>query len=787
LHCVIETNSYFWLKTNHLMKHKLTLLVCLTFLIHSAFSQQYHWAQMASFPGGNRYAPVGFSVGNFGYAGLGIDIINGNVIYKNDFWKYDPQLNTWTQLSNFPGTMRHGATSFIYNNKAYVTTGWFNATQLKDLWEYNPSTDTWSQLTNFGGSARYMPSSFVIGNNAYVGEGYSPYKNDYWAYNFQNNNWAQVANISRTPVQGARCFSINGFGYVYGGANINANPTFINQLWQYDPVTDAWTQKTSSPGVGRQAGAAFLIQGKAFIGMGLSAGSLQDCYIYDPATDSWTQTANFGGGPRHEGICFSINDIGFAGLGANGVLPGGQIKNDFWAFGPEPSPFSIIGSAGFCRPSSNNIYSVSLPQAGVIYNWIVPAGATITSGQGTSSITVSFASNAVAGNITVTLTNAFGSSLASKSIVIRSGISSTPGSITGSNIGCNGDAKLYTIKKVNNADYYIWTPPTGATINGSSAAFTTGDTGVVVTYGASFTGDSLRVRSGNCKGVSNERKLRINKTNPSTPGSIAGLNVGLCNLSGVTYFINAVNNATSYTWRTNIAGATINGNASPVTATSTSVTVNFGTFITGQIYVKANNGCGSSGERSLTVNAKPAVPSSITGTVTLCTNQTGNNYSTIAVSNASSYNWTVPSGSMITTGQGTTAIIMKAGANPGSGNVRVRSQNACANSAYLSKAVTISNCPRMEDGNNLNNELYIEAYPNPVSDILYMSIESSSSEAINITITDMEGRKVKSWKEEITEGKNIIETSVNELPSGIYIITALSSEGNYYRLKITVN
>ena len=77
--------------------------------------------------------------------------------------------------------------------------------------------------------------------------------------------------------------------------------------------------------------------------------------------------------------------------------------------------------------------------------------------------------------------------------------------------------------------------------------------------------------------------------------------------------------------------------ATPVT-TNNSIAANFGSFVSGQIYVKENNSCGSSAERSLTVYARAPAPTSITGPVSVCDGDSNVNYSTIAVANASIYN-----------------------------------------------------------------------------------------------------------------------------------------------------
>ena len=134
----------------------------------------------------------------------------------------------------------------------------------------------------------------------------------------------------------------------------------------------------------------------------------------------------------------------------------------------------------------------------------------------------------------------------------------------------------------------------------------------------------------------------------------------------------------SYTWRTNIAGATINGSSTPVTTANLSVSVNFGSFVTGQIYVKSNNNCGSSSERSLTLNARPLAPTSITGLTSVCDGQMGVAYSTATILNATTNNWLVPSGATVALGQGTNNISVNFGATPLTGNVRVRAQNSCA-------------------------------------------------------------------------------------------------------------
>ncbi|HTL80958.1 MAG TPA: T9SS type A sorting domain-containing protein [Bacteroidia bacterium] len=87
----------------------------------------------------------------------------------------------------------------------------------------------------------------------------------------------------------------------------------------------------------------------------------------------------------------------------------------------------------------------------------------------------------------------------------------------------------------------------------------------------------------------------------------------------------------------------------------------------------------------------PASPSAVSGSSSVCEGVTGLIYSITAVPGATGYSWTVPSGSTITGGQGTTSITVSAGST--SGNVTVTADNACGSSAPTTFALTINPSP----------------------------------------------------------------------------------------------
>ncbi len=104
---------------------------------------------------------------------------------------------------------------------------------------------------------------------------------------------------------------------------------------------------------------------------------------------------------------------------------------------------TITGAASACLGSTGNVYSVPAVTNATGYSWTLPAGATITNGQNTNAITVSFSATAVPGQITVRGTNACGNGTLSppfgigvfpvpaKPAVIQNGAILTSSAITG--------------------------------------------------------------------------------------------------------------------------------------------------------------------------------------------------------------------------------------------------------------------------------------------------------------------------------------------------------------------
>jgi hypothetical protein len=172
---------------------------------------------------------------------------------------------------------------------------------------------------------------------------------------------------------------------------------------------------------------------------------------------------------------------------------------------------------------------------------------------------------------------------------------------------------------------------------------------------------------------------------PNPPLAVNGAN-SLCAGQTLNFNTIPVVGATSYTW-TAPAGVTINSGASSVLTN-----VTWGANTGGQICVSANNGCGPSDTTCLTVNVNtPPVILAIAGPDTVCGNITAT-YAIPAVSNATTYGWTVSSPAQIVAGQGTTSITVNwNGAT--SGTICVGAANTCGPSPQQCKNITVINIP----------------------------------------------------------------------------------------------
>ncbi len=266
---------------------------------------------------------------------------------------------------------------------------------------------------------------------------------------------------------------------------------------------------------------------------------------------------------------------------------------------------------------------------------------------------------------------------------------SAAGTITGTSTVCQGQNSVnFSVPAISNATGYSWTLPTGATI-----ATGNNTNSITVNFSNSATSGNITVKGSNTCGdgtVSANFAVSVNPL-PAAAGTITGTATVCQGQNGVSFSVPAISNATGYTW-TLPTGATIaTGN------NTNSITVNFSNSATsGNITVKGTNTCGDgtvSTNFAVTVNPLPAAAGTITGTTTVCQGQNGVSFSVPAISNATGYTWTLPTGATIATGNNTNSITVDFSNSAASGNITVAGTNSCGSGIVSANfAVTVNAC-----------------------------------------------------------------------------------------------
>ncbi|GEM_PF-3973376 len=347
----------------------------------------------------------------------------------------------------------------------------------------------------------------------------------------------------------------------------------------------------------------------------------------------------------------------------------------------------IVGTTSVCQGQSGVNYTVAPIANATSYHWSYSGTGATISGSG-RTVTVSFSISATSGNLTVYGSNNCGTGAVSPSYAITvNPLPGPAGTITGTTPVCQGQSNVtYSVAAIPNATSYTWSfSGTGATIVGSGAS-------VTISFSLSATSGNLTVFGVNSCGngsVSSNYPITVNPL-PGAAGTITGTTSVCQGQSNLAYSVDAIPNATSYTWSYSGTGTTIVGSGA-------SVTINFSTTATsGNLTVYGINSCGNgavSPNYAVTVNMLPGPAGTISGTTPVCQGQNNVAYSVAAIPNATSYTWSYSGTGATITNTGTTATISFS-TTATSGNLTVYGSNNCGTGIISPNyAITVNPLP----------------------------------------------------------------------------------------------
>ncbi|WMJ71744.1 glycosyl hydrolase family 8 [Cytophagaceae bacterium ABcell3] len=395
--------------------------------------------------------------------------------------------------------------------------------------------------------------------------------------------------------------------------------------------------------------------------------------------------------------------------------------------------------------------------SGASYEWSVPSGAIIESGQGTNTINVRF-SDGTSGSVRVEASNEFGTTTETLPVSVG-GAPAIGSEVEGQNYVIVGETYEFSVPDVEGTDY-DWSLPPGATLVGGQ-----GTSSISVVFDEGVSGE-VSVVASNANGSSTATTTVTSGYSP-TDADIDGESDVEAN-NTYTYTV-PQQEGVDYNWSVPAGVDIVSGQG------TNSLTVQVGDNVSGDIAVDMSNNFGNT-HASLHVNTsepEPEEPSEIEGVDEL---EVGEEYTfSVPYNEGSDYEWTVPEGIEIVSGQGTNEITVVVRGEV-DGEITVRETRG-TQSSTVSISITAINTTSVSEATGRDN---INIYPNPYTETAILRINTDTQDQVNVLITDAKGTVVARVEGQFTNEDIIVG---NGLASGMYFVQ-VSYAGNVQVVKM---
>ena len=142
---------------------------------------------------------------------------------------------------------------------------------------------------------------------------------DFYFFDETTLSWG---NVSPLPVGNERQYASsvawNGKGYLFGG--VDCAGVFQNDFWNYDPLTNSWTELDSLPSSGRAGMVHFVLQDTLYVAGGRNESEILDeVWAFNFITQTWSQKNSLPTNGIWRGIAFQYQENAYIGLGKNNL------------------------------------------------------------------------------------------------------------------------------------------------------------------------------------------------------------------------------------------------------------------------------------------------------------------------------------------------------------------------------------------------------------------------------------------------------------------------------------
>gem|GEM_PF-2795434 len=254
----------------------------------------------------------------------------------------------WKKQTDFPYAATGDNTEF-YSAFSLNTKGYY--LNRNRLWEYDSAANSWTEKAKLPGDERNYNFSFVINNKAYVGlgtgspgEAFGPMDRKVWEYNPSTNIWSEKSGFPGDARVAPFSFSVGTKGYVGGGDKENNGTGFVKDFWEYNSVNDTWKQLKDFSGdraIGL-TGVSTNSEGYVFeLGYGnptAAFGNYTNVFLwkYNVAGDSWEKLSSVPSGSTiySSGTAVLLNNAIYVGLGSQSstTVNGEEVWANFWKY-----------------------------------------------------------------------------------------------------------------------------------------------------------------------------------------------------------------------------------------------------------------------------------------------------------------------------------------------------------------------------------------------------------------------------------------------------------------------
>lgn len=242
--------------------------------------------------------------------------------------------NFWVQKDSVKGPGKSVACAFSLNGTGYIVSGLTSSGFVRSMYSYDVNQDDWDDAQsmgglNGGGLSRGSASSFTIGGNGYIclGQGDNGnYVDDVWEYNPIADVWSQKANYGGSPRRAAVAFTIGSFAYVGTGQDVSG---LRKDFYKYDPIANQWTAVADFGGTARKYAVGFSMGNQGYVGTGNDGVMRSDFWQYQVSTNTWIQKTNFPGGAREGAVAWGEFPNGYIATGEDQNF---NYLNDVWVY-----------------------------------------------------------------------------------------------------------------------------------------------------------------------------------------------------------------------------------------------------------------------------------------------------------------------------------------------------------------------------------------------------------------------------------------------------------------------